>query len=475
MEPWKPSRRDRKQYPHFDAPLSLSEMERIANDPSAVKSNKFYPFLRYENSYRPFRPKGEHLKTREIRYGTRRDAAIFSRYRFGLSKLYEEELTRRGLAGCILAYRRIPVNSASSSGKCNIHHAKSAFDRIKILGDCCAVVMDISKYFEHLDHARIKRHWRDLLGVSELPDDHYAVFKAITRYWIVDSKKAYEALGFFGTKPSGIPGYLTPKKDMPKQLCGPQEFRDKICGKAAGYPDLIERREKPYGIPQGAPLSDLLANLYLIDFDTEMHEALSSMGGFYMRYSDDLLLIIPGSANNALEMMEQARKRIRDFGTDLHIKEGKCSVHRFQRMAGGGLSQEHVFPIQKNSSGLSYLGFRFDGERVYLRDGTLSGFWRKASAMLSREAVSLVKRYPGKDLTFLRGEFGVDHIIQRVGRVRGFERRLDKKSWTFWTYVTRANTIFGEMSHIHSQLSRYRSKIRSKAEDRLVKTYYKSL
>jgi hypothetical protein len=262
---------------------------------------------------------------------------------------------------------------------------------------------------------------------------------------------------------------------MPKQLCDPKEFRDKICGEAAGYPDLIERRDRPYGIPQGAPLSDLLANLYLIDFDTEMHEILSSIGGFYMRYSDDLLLIIPGGADDALEMMEQVRRRIRNFGTRLQIKEQKCSVHRFRRMAGGGLSHQHVFPIGKNSNGLSYLGFRFDGQRVYLRDGTLGGFWRKASAMLSREVVSLVKRYPGKDLTFLRGEFNVDHVIQRVGRVRGFERRLDKKSWTFWTYVTRANTIFGDMSHIHSQLSRYRSKIRSKAEERLAKTYYKYL
>lgn len=475
MEPWKPSRRDQKQYPHFDAPLSLSEMEHIANDTSAVKSNKFYPFLRYVNSYRPFRPKGEAPKTREIRYCSRRDAAIFSRYRFGLSKLYEKELTRRGLADCVLAYRRIPVKPGSSSGKCNIHHAKLAFDLIIGLGDCCAVVMDITKYFEHLDHAQIKRQWRDLLGVSELPDDHYAVFKAITRYRFVDSKKAYEALGFFGTKPSGIPGYLTPKKYMPKQLCSPQEFRDKIGGEAAGYPDLIERREKPYGIPQGAPLSDLLANLYLLDFDTEMHGTLSSMGGFYMRYSDDLLLIIPGSADDTLEMMEQVRKQIRDFGIHLEIKERKCSVHRFRRMAGGGQSHQHVFPIGKNSNGLSYLGFRFDGEHVHLRDRTLGGFWRKASAMLSREAVSLVKRYPGKDLTFLTGEFNVDHVIQRVGRVRGFERRLDKKSWTFWTYVTRANNIFGEMSRIHSQLSQYRSKIRSKAEDRLVKTYYKSL
>lgn len=207
MDPWKPTKRDLKQYPHFDAPLSLTEMERIANDPDEVAANKFYPFLVYQKSFTRFRSKRDEFgakvkekdkKTRDIRYGTRRDAAIFSRYRFGLSILYEKELKTRGLSDCVLAYRRIPVKPGSSSGKCNIHHAKSAFDYIKSLDNCFAIVMDISNYFENLDHSRIKNLWKRLLGVSELPRDHYAVFKAITQYSVVDLQDAYTALGFLG-------------------------------------------------------------------------------------------------------------------------------------------------------------------------------------------------------------------------------------------------------------------------------------
>ena len=208
MATWVPSRRDQKQYPHFDAPLTLSELARIANDPDAVASNNFYPFLRYEDVYRLFRPKRKAPKSREIRFGTRRDAAIFSRYRFELSPLYEAELERLGISECVLAYRRIPIGSGSAAGKCNIHHAKEAFDQIRDLQSCCAVVMDISSYFENLDHDPIKRLWCRLLGVSSLPDDHYSVFKAITRYHVVDSRRAYEALGYFGMKPSGMPGFL---------------------------------------------------------------------------------------------------------------------------------------------------------------------------------------------------------------------------------------------------------------------------
>jgi len=187
MEPWKPSNKNQKQYPHFDAPLSLKEMGRIANDPVCVAKNRFFPFLRYENSFRPYRPTGKDPKTREIRYGSRRDAAIFSRYRYGLSQLYEDYISQLGISDCVLAYRRIPVSPGSSSGKCNIHHAKEAFDHIQEFDECCAITMDISRYFESLDHERTKEIWCRLLGVSSLPPDHFAVFKAITKYRVVDS------------------------------------------------------------------------------------------------------------------------------------------------------------------------------------------------------------------------------------------------------------------------------------------------
>lgn len=449
-------------------------MARIANDPTEVASNKFFPFLRFEDTYRPYRLNGKPIKSREIRFGTRRDAAIFSRYRWHLSHLYEAEIGRLGISDCILAYRHIPIFPGSKSGKCNIHHASDAFDRIVGIGNCCAIVMDISRYFEHLDHSRIKRLWCSLLSTQNLPDDHYQVFKAITKYRVVDSKRAYEALGFFGVKPSGVPGYLKPKKKMPKQLCTPQVFREKICGKADGYDDLIEPNKNAYGVPQGAPLSDLLANLYLIDFDIEMRQRLSTMGGYYMRYSDDILFIVPSGADSALDLMEFVRTRIQDFGSKLRIKEEKCSVHQFT-MSENGLVHAPVFPPHSKKNGLTYLGFRFDGRHVYLRDATLSALWRKISKMIAHDAIKLVQRFPGKDLSYLRNRFDANQIVQRVGRVRNFEPTLSRRSWTFWTYVTRATAIFGDRSRIHRQLANYRKKIRNKSNERLASTYYKSL
>lgn len=468
MSNWKPTTKNQKQYPHFDAPLSLAEMERIANDQTLVAQNAFLPFLRYEDTYQPFRPLGKKPKAREIRYGSRRDAAVFSCYRHQLSELYEEHLSELGISDCALAYRRIPVELGSPTGKSNIHHAKAAIDCIRKFETCCAITLDISSYFENVDHSRIKEVWCRLLRTSYLPEDHYAVFKAITKYAIVDAKAAYTALGYFGQKPSGVDGYLVPLKDMPKQLCSPKDFRDKICGKAAGYKNLVEKNPNTFGIPQGAPLSDLLANAYLIDFDVEMKAYAQSLGGFYMRYSDDILFVLPVREIEAGKVMEHVQARIETFGTQLRIKEEKCTIDMFSR-SECGMHHDAIYPTGKNRNGLNYLGFRFDGERVYLRDTTISNFRRKITRAVNGEARDLVMRYPGKDLAYLEAQLNPDLIIERFGRVRGFGRDIDKSSWTFWTYVSRASKAFGNEARIYKQVSNYRDDIRKMIDKALVK------
>lgn len=468
MGDWQPSTKDRKQYPHFDAPLSLSEMERIANDPDAVAKNPFFPFLKYDNIYVPFRPSGKGPKVREIRYGARRDAAIFSRYRCLLSELYEQHLDKLGLTESVLAYRSIPVFPGSATGKSNIHHAKAAFDHVREFDACCVVTLDISKYFESVDHDRIKSIWCRLLGVTTLPEDHYAVFKAITKYAIVDSKEAYTALGFFGTKPSGIKGYLVPRDEMPKQLCSPEDFRNKIRGKAQGFSNLVKKNRELYGIPQGAPLSDLLANAYLIDFDVEMVAHAQALGGYYMRYSDDILFVAPINPAQAGNLMKHVRRRIEAYGTHLRIKEEKCTIDQFTRNPDG-MNHEAVYPAGRLRNGLNYLGFRFDGKNVYLRDSTLSNFWRKMAKVVNAEARNLVHRFPGKDKAYLEDHLNTEVIIEKFGRVRGFEDGVDKRSWTFWTYVKRANRVFGDEAQIYGQVSGYKEAIRSLADRALSK------
>ncbi|MDR3440857.1 reverse transcriptase domain-containing protein [Telmatospirillum sp.] len=459
---WQLKPGDLKRYPHFDKYLPPDKAVAVATDPKQVACNPFYPFLRYTKGWRPYRPTDKPEKKRPIRYASRRDAYIFARYRHLLAEAYEAELVRRGITQCPIAYRKIPVNGEDGPGKCNINFSKDAFDRIRTLAPCSVIALDISSYFENIDHSLLHKIWCELLGVADLPPDHAAVFRAITKYAVVDRDKLYERLGIIGPKVKNgklVRGYLKSFREIPMQLCTPAIFRAKVAGGDPTVPSIIETNHKPFGIPQGAPISDILANIYLIDFDVLMDTYARGHGGCYFRYSDDILLIVPGGAADGLTARDHAMAEISKFGSEIKIKPAKTSVLTYKPDAYGRLGYTLVDGSQ-GKNGLEYLGFRFDGQHVYLRDSTLSGFYRKITLALRHEARAFVARYPGKTIDFLTDNFNIEAFIARFGRVEDFDPQTSHGEWTFWTYARRAASEFGLIGQpIYGQISRHRELI----------------
>ncbi len=471
MENWHLRASDLKHYPHFDPLISLEEGEAYATDKNRVARHAFFPFIQYSQRWTRFAEKGETgaVKERPIRYAARLDSYIFSYYRFILSQRYEREIARIGLDASILAYRRIPIPNGKGN-KCNVHFARDAFLRIRELGDCCAIALDISSYFEFLDHSRVKDLWCRMLGVHKLPADHFQVFKAITQYAWVDKQEVYERLGHFSEKTtiSGKTkkGYLTPYKKVPKCLCDGRKFRESIAGRK-GQKSIIERNYKPYGIPQGAPISDLLANLYLIDFDSTIAAWVREVGGAYFRYSDDILVLVPGAETVGRDLMARIRALIHQFGARLEIKEKKSTLFVFQRR-GTDQKFQSLHETQ-GRNGLEYLGFRYDGKCVYLRDATLSNLHRKVVRAAYADADACARRYPDKDITKLKKLFDYEGLAKKFGRVEEFGKMpRDYRKWTFWTYARRASSVFGSLGKpILHQLRRHRDFIRRRADKAL--------
>ena len=441
--------RDLKHYPHFDAPIPISEIRSLVSNPRRVAENKFFPFLLYREEWMPYRSEDfshRERKSRPIRYSARRDAYIFMHYRKKLARLYEAKLLDMGISQCPIAYRQIP-KANGVGGKCNIDFAKDAFDQIDYLGNCIAIALDIKSYFENLDHAYIKSVWCDLLGVERLPSDHYAVFKNITKYRFIDQREVYRRLGYIGPITSDkqvIEGFLQPYQEIPKQLCSPVDFRAKICGSDPAYSSLVQKNTEPHGIPQGAPISDLIANFYLLEFDWYMHQYVENRGGYYLRYSDDILLLLPGGGKEVEPAVSYASNQIRNYGRRLRIKESKTCVIQFQRK-DDKLTYRHIkrFPEERVKNGFEYLGFRYDGRRVYVRDSTISGYYRKVSAAARVEGARHALESESIDIDWLKETFNYSLFSQRFSRVKRDSLTSDYKSWTFYSYLKRAATTFG--------------------------------
>ena len=463
---------DLKHYPHFDAHIPVNRIEELVNDPERVARHPFYPFLRYDLEWQPFRSTDAgkpNRKSRPIRYAARGDAYIFTHYRRMLSALYEERLHELGIQHCPIAYRRIP-KSDSRGNRSNIDFAKDAFDHIDELGDCVAIALDIHSYFENLDHTRIKQIWRDLLREDELPPDHYAVFRNITKYRFVEQREVYRRLGFFGNvtrEGRTREGFITPLSELPKQLCRPADFRARICGDDPEFSSLVKKHDKSFGIPQGAPISDLIANFYLLEFDLAVHTFVCERGGRYMRYSDDILLLLPGGREVAERATAFVTDEVRQHGSQLEIKESKSCEIQFMR-EGEHLNCKQILRQsgQPARNGLEYLGFRYDGRKVYVRESTMSRFYRKVSSAARRAAFAHVQSRKTEDVTQLKTSFDYSLFSTKFLKVKRGDLDRDPRTWTFYSYLRRAATTFGPKGdRILKQTRNFKTLVTARVEE----------
>ena len=237
-------------YLHFDAPLGVKKAELHVTNPSKVSAHAFFPLIKYTISTQKIRIDKtisklvKATKDRSISYSAHLDSHIFSYYAELLAARYEAEILASGLSDSITAFR--------SLGLSNVQFAARAFADISSRHTCTAIGLDITGFFDNLNHAVLKEKWEKLLGQPRLPDDHYAVFRAITKYSTVERTSLYTALGISGRNP----------KASRIRACSAAEFRSKV--RAAG---LVTHNQNLFGIPQGTPISALLSNIYMLDFD----------------------------------------------------------------------------------------------------------------------------------------------------------------------------------------------------------------
>jgi Reverse transcriptase (RNA-dependent DNA polymerase) len=435
--------KDMKRYPHFDADISIEKANALVHSPDLVSKNAFFPFIMYEKKWQPFRskvPKPE-KKSRFIRYAARKDAYILAYYRSLLSSRYENRLVELSISDCPIAYRKIKKSLNSEAGKCNIDFAAEVFDKVSELQNCVFIALDISKCFESLDHSRLEAIWNDLLETTELPKDHAAIFKNITKYSYVEKEELFRKLNFFGPKNKNgkiVDGYYISYEDMPRKLCSNKDFKNLVAG--GNSPSIIKQNKESYGVPQGAPISDLLANIYMIEFDVFAQKIAQVEGGIYRRYSDDILLVLPIGITKAFEIEASLISEIGRYGDQLKIKDSKTCIVKFHAV-GNDLGFEHIKGKQ-GKNGAEYLGFRFDGKSVFLRDSTVSGLFRKMARSAKAHCRAHVSRYPGKDLKFLQEKLSVPRFLEHFSKVEEFDGSSDVKDWTFWTYASRAAKTF---------------------------------
>ncbi len=298
-----------------------------------------------------------------------------------------------------------------------------------------------------------------LIGQSRLPDDDFAVLRAATKYRFADEKEIFEALGYYGDRemPDGSkrPGYLRPRRSLPPQLCSVQDFIEKIV-------PLVEKQEGTQGIAQGIPLADVIANAVMFPFDVSMQGHLMGVGGYYRRYSDDILLIVPDAAANVSHWMAIVEKCLFAASATLQLSSTKNAILRSNRT--GGKLDLHSEIGYKQLPAIEYLGLTFNGDSVALRDSTLSRLNRKIVRRVRKHVRSLARKFPTEPRTLIENRLRLGGIMQDFGRLSYEKRKGSEHKTNFRTYAVCAEKSAGlDLTVVLKQLSTQNAFIRKRA------------
>lgn len=354
-----------RSYVHLDLPLNRYAAEALVTSTDRVAQHPFLPFIYSVVETQKFGrlesgllgPKAP--KRRVIAYAAHADSHIFAHYSDILSERYEAVLTARNIQQCVTAFRKL-------GGRSNVHHAKEVFEFIERQPACSALAMDVSDFFGNLDHALLKQAWSNCLGEHRLPPDHFAVFKAITRYCQVERDALFDAVHIPKHSPRTLGPHRLPLldhsgnltvEDNPNRLCPPHRFRGWVREQG-----LLQINNTSKGIPQGSPISAVLANIYMLEMDANLNDYASSHGGLYRRYCDDILVVMPSD-----ELRQEAESLVMSWMERLRLQVNPAKT---DRISFGDQRPIYGEPLQ-------YLGFTFDGKHRRLRPSSVARFYHK--------------------------------------------------------------------------------------------------
>jgi RNA-directed DNA polymerase len=180
----------------------------------------------------------------------------------------------------------------------------------------------------------------------------------------------------------------------------------------AGVEVAGKLEETRMGVPQGGPLSPLLANILLDHLDKE----LEKRGHKFVRYADDFVILVK-SERAGVRVMGSVRNYLTSK-LKLTVNEDKSQV------AGSG--------------DISFLGFVFKGTKILWSDKAYKEFRRQVRKYTGRSWFVSMEYRLNKLSTYIRGwmgYFGISEAYHDIPEIDGWiRRRVRMCYWKQWRW-----------------------------------------
>ena len=169
----------------------------------------------------------------------------------------------------------------------------------------------------------------------------------------------------------------------------------------------------PQGVPQGGPLSPLLANILLDDLDKE----LEHRGHRFVRYADDFIILV--KSQRAGERVMQSVQRFLERSLKLKINPEKSRVAQTDET--------------------SFLGFTFKGSTIRWSEKAFREFKRRVKRLTGRSWFVSMDYRLTELARYLRGwmnYFGISEYYRPIPEIdHWLRRRVRMCYWKQWRYA----------------------------------------
>lgn len=421
-----------KKYRHIDKRIMIDRVIDYITDPEKVARHSFLPFLRYERKNSKYvgyefsdidgRP--VKFKIRPLMYAGHLDGLIYKYYSELLNICYNEWMEDNELNFFSVAYRTNKQHQSS------INFAAEAISFIEKQDNALIIIGDFEKFFDTLDHKLLKDRLQRVLKVQQLPSDWYNIYKSLTKFAFIEKS----TLDFSDDS-------LVLKNDV-SYFRSIGDFR-----KFQKY-NKCKLNKNIFGIPQGNSLSGVLANIYAIDFDRSLAELSKEFDGFYQRYSDDFIIVLDVEklysryGNNFVEEITNLLKELSDENK-IHLQTDKNKKFF--------INDNVVLDEHNKVNGIDYLGFRFDGNNVKIREKSIYKFYREGRKLIYKS--KCIQRKKG--LKKLPNRHKIYSLYTDFGKSKKYPSNFIK-------YAQRSQEIFDKISPNTSNLMLSQLKNRKK-------------
>lgn len=401
-----------KGYLHLDKKLSRerrNKIEKYISNSKNIASHAFLPLIYKTVSQRRYKvvdytsdgkairrhktKKGTQTKStkkeRPIHFASHIDAQIYSYYanEILLPAFEQKILNEPGLSDCISAYRKVPKEN-NKGNKCNIDFAADAFNEIKKRKNCIAIAVDITSFFSTLDHKILKKRWAEVIDQSHLPNDHFNVFKSITKFRYINlkdfhyNKKGFDERKLSELRNKGIQALIESPNEL-KRLIKNKEIRVRKN-------QFHNKKKELIGIPQGLPISAILANIYMYQFDKlALKELIKKRNIFYRRYSDDIVIVCQEKEKEYV--LDFLRDNLQGENIKLGMAKEKTEIALFKEEVIAGNRRQQVYRMThdgklKFNVPFVYLGFEFYGYQCLIKSKNVATFYRNMKQVIRKKS-----------------------------------------------------------------------------------------